>query len=141
MSGLGTWPPYVYSDGVVEATAESALLNFDYAWNNPASTVGTTLTYSDIAVYTVTASIEGESCQVTAEFDTADGVGALIIGDFNHDQTVNTTDFSVVLGTFGTVCSTPAFGCNGDFNGDGIVNIDDLSLFLSLFNTYFDCGN
>jgi hypothetical protein len=51
-------------------------------------------------------------------------------GDVNGDNTVNTTDMSIVLSNFG---KTPAQSSdpNADINFDGIVGISDLSIILS----------
>jgi hypothetical protein len=46
-------------------------------------------------------------------------------GDLNNDNTVNITDLSILLSSYGTTNS------NADINSDGSVNILDLSILLS----------
>lgn len=50
-------------------------------------------------------------------------------GDINNDLVVNSTDFGLFVGAFGTSCS----GCKADINNDGLVNSTDFGLFVSAF--------
>ena len=52
-------------------------------------------------------------------------------GDLNNDQVVNSTDFGVFVGAFGTACAL----CKADMNGDGIVNSTDFGLFVGTFGS------
>lgn len=140
ISGTGTWPPVVTQNGMVVASESSSLLDFDFNWDDPSSTSGSTLTYSALDVYTVTASIVGETCEVSADFDSSSSAN-LNQGDLNGDGLIGAADLSVFLGVFGTFCTTPASGCQGDFNGDGIINDTDRTILFSLFGTAVDCGN
>jgi hypothetical protein len=140
ISGTGTWTPVVTQNGMVVASESSSLLDFDFNWDDPSSTSGSTLTYSALDVYTVTASIVGETCEVSADFDSSSSAN-LNQGDLNGDGLIGAADLSVFLGVFGTFCTTPASGCQGDFNGDGIINDTDRTILFSLFGTAVDCGN
>lgn len=51
------------------------------------------------------------------------------VGDFNDDQTVNSTDLLIFLAAFGSTCN----GCNTDLDGDNNVAVSDLLIFLSAF--------
>ena len=50
-------------------------------------------------------------------------------GDLNNDFTVNSTDFGLFVGAFGTNCA----GCPADLNGSGSVNSTDFGLFVGAF--------
>jgi hypothetical protein len=60
-------------------------------------------------------------------------------GDINNDNSVNITDLSLLLSSFGqttTQCVTnSAFKCDLSSPGDGTVNIFDLSILLSHYGT------
>jgi hypothetical protein len=60
---------------------------------------------------------------------------ATVAGDINNDGTINITDLSLVLSSYGqntTVCATNnSFTCDLSSPGDGVVNIFDLSILLS----------
>lgn len=55
-------------------------------------------------------------------------------GDLNNDTVVNSTDFGLFVGAFGTSCSA----CQADMNGDGLVNSTDFGLFVGAFGS--SCG-
>jgi hypothetical protein len=60
-------------------------------------------------------------------------------GDINGDNSVNITDLSLLLSSYGqstTQCSTNnAYKCDLSSPGDGVVNIFDLSILLSHYGT------
>jgi beta-glucanase (GH16 family) len=60
-------------------------------------------------------------------------------GDINGDNSVNITDLSLLLSSYGqstTQCSTNnAYKCDLSSPGDGVVNIFDLSILLSKYGT------
>ena len=55
-------------------------------------------------------------------------------GDLNNDQAVNSSDFGIFVGAFGSTCS----GCPADMNGNGVVNSSDFGLFVGAFGN--SCG-
>jgi hypothetical protein len=57
------------------------------------------------------------------------GEMALCPGDLNSDLAVNSTDFGLFVGAFGTSCTE----CKADMNGDGVVNGTDFGLFVGAF--------
>ena len=52
-------------------------------------------------------------------------------GDLNSDLQVNSTDFGLFVGAFGSSCS----GCSADLNDDGSVNSTDFGLFVGSFGS------
>lgn len=52
-------------------------------------------------------------------------------GDLNNDLAVNSTDFGLFVGAFGTNC----VACKADMNGDGSVNSTDFGLFVGTFGS------
>lgn len=56
---------------------------------------------------------------------------AICPGDQNNDLTVNSTDFGLFVGAFGSVCTA----CKADLNGDGTVNSTDFGLFVGTFGS------
>lgn len=56
-------------------------------------------------------------------------------GDVNTDGQVNTSDLTVMLGSFGSLVTPGTFG---DINGDGTINTVDLTQLLSRFGTICD---
>ena len=55
-------------------------------------------------------------------------------GDLNNDTVVNSTDFGLFVGVFGTSCTA----CKADMNGDGLVNSTDFGIFVGAFGS--SCG-
>ncbi len=51
------------------------------------------------------------------------------VGDLNGDALVNSTDFAILLGSWGP-CPAPPTPCIADLNGDGIVSSGDLAILL-----------
>lgn len=51
-------------------------------------------------------------------------------GDLNGDQTVNTQDLTILLGSFGQAVPP---GTSGDLTGDGLVATPDLAVLLGAF--------
>ena len=58
----------------------------------------------------------------------------VLVGDFNNDNIVDISDFSIFLVNFGISCDL-GDACVGDLNGDRTVNISDFSIFLVNFGT------
>lgn len=54
----------------------------------------------------------------------------LISGDLNEDNTINTTDYSIVKSLFGTTSTSSNWSSKADLNGDGVINSLDLSLIV-----------
>jgi len=72
-----------------------------------------------------------DNCSVIANTDQrdtdADGYGNRCDADFNGDNNVNLSDYSVFRSGFGKVYP------DADFNGDGNVNLSDYSIFRQSF--------
>lgn len=62
---------------------------------------------------------------------------ALSGGDANGDNSVDSTDFEILIGAFNTDASVPGSGydATADFNCDGFVDSTDFGLFIGDFNT------
>jgi hypothetical protein len=54
----------------------------------------------------------------------------LLTGDLNEDNTINSLDYSIARGLYGTTPNSSNWNPNADFNKDGIVNSYDLA-FIS----------
>ncbi|MCK4959302.1 MAG: hypothetical protein KAT00_07870, partial [Planctomycetes bacterium] len=50
--------------------------------------------------------------------------------DFNNDGSVNQSDFTILLGRFGTSPETETGYVTGDINMDGTIDIKDMTLLL-----------
>ena len=61
-------------------------------------------------------------------------------GDANNDNSVDSSDFGVLIGSFNTDGSIPGSGYDqtADFNYDGFVDSSDFGLFIGDFNTTGD---
>ena len=61
---------------------------------------------------------------------------ALPAGDANNDNSVDTSDFTLVVGAFGSLRSDPTSGYDptADFNGDGMIDIADFGLLVNNYN-------
>ena len=57
-------------------------------------------------------------------------------GDANNDNSVDSTDFGILIGAFNTQASIPGSGydATADFNGDGFVDSTDFGLLIGSFN-------
>ena len=64
------------------------------------------------------------------------GIGPRILGDFDRDGIVGSSDFSALLGGFGPCHTAPA-----DANGDGEVNAADLTIVLGAWGTAASDGD
>ena len=65
------------------------------------------------------------------------GVTAFLpAGDANNDNSVDSSDFGVLIGAFGSDASVPGSGYDptADFNGDGVVDSTDFGLLIGEFN-------
>ena len=60
----------------------------------------------------------------------------LSAGDANGDNSVDSTDFGILIGAFGSDASVPGSGyaASADFNFDGLVDSTDFSLLIGEFN-------
>ena len=60
----------------------------------------------------------------------------LAAGDANHDNSVDSTDFGILIGAFGGDSSVPGSGydATADFNFDGVVDSTDFGLLIGEFN-------
>ena len=57
-------------------------------------------------------------------------------GDANNDNSVDSTDFGILIGAFNTSASIPDSGYDvtADFNGDGSVDSSDFGILIGNFN-------
>ncbi len=72
---------------------------------------------------------------LTAGF--ASGLTALLLaGDGNNDNSVDSSDFTLLIGAFNSDVSVPGSGYDpaADFNGDGSVDSSDFTLLIGNFN-------
>ena len=60
----------------------------------------------------------------------------LLAGDANNDNSVDSTDFGILIGAFNTSASIPGSGydATADFNCDGSVDSTDFGLLINNFN-------
>ena len=65
---------------------------------------------------------------------------ALRAGDGNNDNSVDSTDFGLLIGAYGSDASLPGTGydARADFNSDGSVDSSDFGLLIGNFNTVGD---
>ena len=77
------------------------------------------------------------SVPVTVAGGIANITATLEPGDANNDNSVDSTDFGVLIGAFNTMASVPGSGYDptADFNGDGVVDSSDFGLLIGNFNT------
>ena len=61
-------------------------------------------------------------------------------GDANNDNSVDATDFGILVSAYNTDASIAGSGydANADFNGDGLVDATDFNLFVTNYNTTGD---
>ena len=57
-------------------------------------------------------------------------------GDANNDNSVDSTDFGILIGAYGSSASAPGSGYDpaADFNGDGFVDSADFGLLIGNYN-------
>ena len=74
---------------------------------------------------------------VTVTGGIASITATLPAGDANNDNSVDSSDFGVLIGAFNTSASVPGSGydATADFNGDGVVDSSDFGLLIGNFNT------
>ena len=72
----------------------------------------------------------------TTNSDTPNIVALLPAGDANNDNSVDSTDFGILIGAYGSSASDPGSGydATADFNGDGSVDSTDFGLLIGNFN-------
>ena len=58
-------------------------------------------------------------------------------GDANNDNSVDSTDFGILIGAYGSEADIPNSGYDptADFNGDGVVDSTDFGLLIGNFNS------
>ena len=82
--------------------------------------------------------------KVVAVDTTAGDVSGLSVpltpGDANGDNSVDSTDFGILIGAYGSSAAIPGSGYDpqADFNCDGSVDSTDFSLLINAFNTIGD---
>lgn len=78
-----------------------------------------------------------DNCLTVANTDQrdtdVDGFGNMCDADFDNNNSVNLSDFSVFRSVFGQPMPLSPEAENADFNGDGVVNLTDFSRFRALF--------
>ena len=75
---------------------------------------------------------------INAASGSATGVSALLgAGDANNDNSVDTSDFGVLVGAYGSSLSVPGSGYDpaADFNGDGFVDTTDFGLLVGEYGS------
>jgi hypothetical protein len=60
-------------------------------------------------------------------------VGSYVMGDINHDGTVNILDLSIIARSFGSVPSNPRWNPYADLNKDDVINILDITILARNF--------
>ena len=78
------------------------------------------------------------SLPVDVSSGNASGLTAMMSGgDANNDNSVDSTDFGILIGAFNTQISLPGGGYDpaADFNGDGSVDSSDFGMLIGNFNT------
>ena len=78
---------------------------------------------------------------VAAAAGDVSGISAFLpAGDANNDNSVDSTDFGILIGAFNTDSSIPGSGYDptADFNGDGFVDSTDFGLLVGEFNNSGD---
>src|SRR5205823_15070810 len=60
-------------------------------------------------------------------------MGLMKAGDANNDNVINSSDFSILRGTFGRTLGDPGYDGRADFNGDNVVNSSDFNQLRSNF--------
>lgn len=55
----------------------------------------------------------------------------LTSGDLNDDNTINSADYNIALGLYGTTSNSRAWNKNADFNRDNVINTYDLAYITS----------
>ena len=76
----------------------------------------------------------------TVSGDVKNVVAILPAGDANNDNSVDSTDFGILIGAFNTSASVPGSGydATADFNFDGLVDSTDFGLLIGEFNNVGD---
>jgi lysophospholipase L1-like esterase len=113
------------------ATAPSGFTISGTSGSQSVSPAGTT-------TYSISCTGSGGSIAASATVTVSGSTGPKI-GDINGDNSVNITDLSLLLSSYGqttTQCATnAAFKCDLSSPGDNLVNIFDLSILLSHYGT------
>ena len=101
---------------------------------------------SNIPAQAYTVHIKGALClarNITVDATNGDVSNANVTlepGDANNDNSVDSTDFGILIGAFNTSASVPGSGYDPtvDFNFDGSVDSSDFGLLLGSFNQMGD---
>ena len=64
----------------------------------------------------------------------------LLAGDLNEDNTVNSTDYSIVKSLVGTTSASSNWNSNADLNADGVINTVDLLIVSNNLGKTGDSG-
>ena len=78
-----------------------------------------------------------QSGVITATYANATGLSfALHGGDANNDNSVDSSDFGILIGAFNSSTTIPGSGYDSraDFNSDGLVDSSDFGILISNFN-------
>ena len=59
------------------------------------------------------------------------------VGDANNDNSVDSTDFGILIGAYGSSAAVPGSGYDptADFNFDGSIDSTDFGILISEFGT------
>ena len=125
------------------------LMDFTYPAALTATTGAATGTFtlSNIPAATYTVSVKGAKWlqkNVSVTVANAPAVSALTAvlpaGDANNDNSVDSSDFGVLIGAFNTDASVPGSGydATADFNCDGLVDSSDFGLLIGNYNQQGD---
>lgn len=70
---------------------------------------------------------------LTGALVTSVELGTQLAGDADNNNVVNTTDFSIMKGTFGKLIGDPGYDDRANFNGDFVVNTTDFNILRGTF--------
>ncbi len=122
VSASGGQTPYVYSLSSTPATGSGLSIN--------SSRGRITGTPTSAGTFTLTVKVTDNANKTATE---SFSMAVSLIGDFNGDGAVNTSDHLLFVATFGLSEGDDGFNAEMDMNGDGIINIADFQIFVSHF--------
>ncbi|MBL7984263.1 MAG: hypothetical protein JNM91_04660 [Flavobacteriales bacterium] len=102
--------------------------------NNPFGTIYLAQSYGSVVTFTPTSAMPNSvyyHCSIHSGMVGWIDLTNACPGDLNTDLQVNSTDFGLFVGAFGSSCS----GCSADLNDDGSVNSTDFGLFVASFGS------
>ena len=124
VSASGGQTPYAYSMSSNPATGSGLSIN--------ATNGQITGTPTQAGSFTLTVSVtDNASTTATESFSMA----VSLIGDFNGDGAVNSSDFSLFQTAFGFSQGDDGFNAEMDLNGDGTIGIPDFLIFVDNFGS------